>query len=422
MIDSTIADLAIAALAGLAVGIEREWSGHAAGPDARFAGVRTFLLLGIVGGAAGWFASHGLAIIGVALLAGGAALAVTAYAVAARRGPESIDGTTEAAALVVLALGALAGMGERTLASGAAAVVVLALMEKARAHRLVQHVGEKELRSTLQFAVMSLVILPLLPTTSYGPYGGVQPRALWTVVLIFTGLNFAGYLARKGLGAERGWAVAGFLGGLISSTSVALVFSRRSRDEPELSGPLALGIVAACTVLLVRVIVLTTVLERSVAAALVPYLLLPFLVGSVMTALALMRSARTPNALLQDQELSPSPLRLASALKMALAFQGALWAVFFVRERWGTTELLASAAALGFTDVDALTVSMSKLGSGDGQAEVAALAIAVGVIANTVLKLGLVLGFGSPILRRYAGTSLAALGAASGFGIWMMNR
>ena len=126
-------------------------------------------------------------------------------------------------------------MGERTLASGAAAVVVLALMEKERAHRLVGSLGEKELRSALQFAVMSLVILPLLPAASYGPYGGVQPRGLWTVVLIFTGLNFAGYLARKALGAERGWGVAGFLGGLISSTAVALSFSRRSREDPALS-------------------------------------------------------------------------------------------------------------------------------------------------------------------------------------------
>jgi uncharacterized membrane protein (DUF4010 family) len=416
MIPQAALNLAIAALAGLAVGIEREWSGHTEGPNARFAGVRTFLLLGLLGGVSGWLAAATLVPLAAVLLAGGAALAVTAYALAARHGPGSVDGTTEAAALMVLALGTVAGLGELALASGATAVIVLALMEKERLHALVKHIGERELRSALQFAVMSLVILPLLPDTSFA---GVQPRALWIMVLLFTGLNFAGYLAQRALGPQRGYIAAGMIGGIISSTSVALLFSRRSRTEPAVSTPLALGIIGACTVLLLRLAVVTSILDESVAAALLPYLVPPLILGGVIVAIAISRDHPRPSG--EPADGSQNPLRLASALQMTVAFQLSLWAVAYVREHWGRMELLGSAALLGLTDMDALTVSMTRLGA-TGQAELAALAIAVGVVANTGLKLALALILGSPALRRIAGLGLAALGAASVAGIVFMNR
>jgi uncharacterized membrane protein (DUF4010 family) len=423
MLPQAVLNFSVAALAGLAVGIEREWSGHAEGPNARFAGVRTFMLLGILGGAAGWMSAAALVPLAVTLLAGGAALSVAAYALAARRGPGSADGTTEAAALVVLALGTLAGLGELALASGTTAVIVLALMEKERVHHLVQRIGARELRSTLQFAVMSLVILPLLPTDSYGPLGGVQPRSLWILVLLFTGLNFAGYLARRALGPERGYGAAGMIGGIISSTAVTLSFSRRSRAEPALSAPLAFGIVGACTVLLLRLVAVTAVLDSDVSAALVPYLVPPLVVGAIYVGFAMTRrrdqAAVTPAD--KEDDDTQNPLRLGFAIKMAIAFQVALWAVAFVRAIWGNSELLASAALLGLTDMDALTITMTRLGA-SGEAQLAALAIAVGVVSNTVLKLGVTLTFGSPALRRFAGIGLALLGAASVVGIWALNR
>lgn len=422
MIPEALSRFAVAALLGLAVGVEREWSGRTTGPDARFAGARTFLLLGLLGAAAGWLGENSLTTVAAALALGGAALAVVAYAMAARRPGATMDGTTEVAALFVIALGALAGIGELRLAAGATIVVVLALKEKERVHALVAQLGEQELRSAIGFAAMSIIVLPLLPNESYGPLGGVQPRALWTIVLIFSGLNFVGYLARRALGAARGYGAAGMIGGLLSSTAVALEFSRRSRQEPALSAPLAFGVVGACTVLLVRLIAVTSVLNRDVAASLFPYLIPPLVVGSVFVAVAITRAERdrsTPSDLPARTE---SPLRLASAIKMTIAFQLVLWAVAFVRARYGQTEILASAALLGFTDMDALTVSMTKLGADPALVSLAALAIAVGVVSNTVLKLGLVLVLGSPGMRRFGGIGVALLGVASVVGIWAMNR
>ena len=183
----TAVRLAVAGLAGLAVGIEREWSGHASGPDARFAGVRTFFLLGALGGLAGWLLEVADPMVSAALLIAAGGLIVAAYVSAARRGGEAIEGTTEAAAVLVLGIGVLAGMGSLRVASGAATVVVLVLREKTLTHGFLKRIGEEEMRAALQFAVLALVVLPLLPVGPVGPFGGIKPRGLWTVVLIFTG-------------------------------------------------------------------------------------------------------------------------------------------------------------------------------------------------------------------------------------------
>ncbi|HEX6745961.1 MAG TPA: DUF4010 domain-containing protein [Longimicrobium sp.] len=413
--------LAVAALVGAAVGIEREWSGHASGPHARFAGARTFFLLGLTGGVAGTLAGGPLLPLAVALLAGGAALSVAGYLAAARRrgDGEAVDGTTEAAALAVLALGTLAGTGEEALASGAAAVVVLALSEKARLHRAVRAIDADELRGALQFAVLALVVLPLLPDGSYGPLGGIRPRGLWIVVLLFSGLNFAGYLARRAVGAERGYGVAGMLGGLISSTAVTLHFSRLSRREPEMARPLASGVVGACTVLLPRIAVLTAILNPAVTVALAPYLAPPLLAGGAMVAWSLLRPGPAAAAAPPQPR---SPLNLWTAIQMAVAFQLVLYAVAFVRQTWGSPGVLASAAALGLTDMDALTLSMSRLGPTAAAAALGARAIAIGILANTALKLAVTLALGSPSFRRTAGAGLALMAAAVGAGLWLGAR
>ncbi|MBI1810293.1 MAG: MgtC/SapB family protein, partial [Gemmatimonadetes bacterium] len=244
-----VARLAIAALVGIGVGLEREWSGHAAGPHARFAGLRTFLLLGLLGGIAGLLIAIDAPTAGAVLAGAAMTFGVVAYAMAVRQPDADLDGTTEAAALAVVAIGTLAGVGYLGLAAGIGSLVVLALSEKTRLHWLVQKVGETELRAALQFSVLALVVLPLLPEGPILSPLDVRPRALWTIVLVFSGINFAGFLARRAVGAERGYPVVGMVGGIISSTLVTFDFSRRSRHNPAHSAALATGVIGACTVL-----------------------------------------------------------------------------------------------------------------------------------------------------------------------------
>lgn len=410
--------LAVAALAGLIVGVEREWSGHADGPDARFAGVRTFLLLGLLGGMVGWLTLTGWWVVSGTLLAGGAALVVVAYATAARRTAESIDGTTEVAALVVLATGVAAGFGYMALAGGAATVTVIVLAEKTRIHGLLRKVDERELRAGLLFAAISLVVLPILPEGPYGPWGGVRPRWLWTIVVVFSGINFLGYVARRVIGAERGYGVAGMIGGVISSTAVTLNFARASRREPAMSGPLALGVVGACTVLLPRITIMSFVLNAAVGRALVAYLLPGLVVGAAIVVLALGRH----NGATQPAPQDDNPLRLLSAIQMALLFQVALTGSTLAAGYFGSRGVISSAVILGLTDMDALTVSMNELGSSAPMILLAAKAIAVGVLTNTAFKTAVALVVGSGRFRWLVLGGLGALGAASVLGLWIGAR
>lgn len=399
MTTSDIVGLLIATLGGAAVGLERQWSGHAVGPEARFAGIRTFTMLGALGGFSGWLWNAGVTVPSAILLAGAVAVIAAAYAAGSRR---DIEGTTEVAALVVLAAGLLAGMGSVRLASAVIALVTLLLIEKSRLHALVQRIDDVGLRSGVRFAVMALVVLPLLPEGPYGPYGGVRPRELWALVLFFSGLSFAGHVARRLVGPGQGYLVTGLLGGLVSSTNVTFTFARTSRSDPSTDRALAYGAVAANAMLYPRVIIATAVLGPAVVPPLIPYLVAPALVAALA---ALMGARRSPAAGVTDIRLQ-NPLQLTAALQMAVLFQGVLMAVHVAREVWGQSGVFTSAAVLGLTDVDALTVSMARGVAQAASATVAAAAIAVGVLANTGMKLGLAVFFGSPRFRTIAGGAL----------------
>jgi uncharacterized membrane protein (DUF4010 family) len=405
--------LAIAALVGLAAGLEREWSGHTSGPNARFAGLRTFFLLGLVGGIAGVLTENSSSVIAGALVVGGVALSVVGYAMAVRRPGAETDGTTEAAAIAVVGLGAVAGVGWIGLAAGAGAVVVLMLREKERLHWMVRQLGEPELRAGFQFAVLAVVVLPLLPT---GPFFGVlaiQPRALWAIVLLFSALNFIGFAARRLVGASRGLGITGALGGVVSSTAVTFSFSRQSRTDTQLGAPLAQGVIAACTVLIPRVLVVSAAFNPDVALALLPLLLPAFVVGAAFITFGYRSDRATPSVAPPDDV---NPLHLGAAIRMAIAFQVAMLLIAFVQRAWGTAGVYTTAGVLGLTDVDALTVSMSRP-EASLPVSTAAHAIAIGILANTLLKLAVAIVLGRLTFRRRAAIGLASLAIGSAAGL-----
>jgi uncharacterized membrane protein (DUF4010 family) len=416
----TAARLAVAGLCGMAVGVEREWSGHASGPHARFAGVRTFLLLGGIGGIAGWLLETINPVVPAALLLAAGGLIVAAYLTAARRAPEAIDGTTETAAVLVLGMGTLAGLGFMKIASGIAALTVLALGEKEAIREFIKRIGHEEMLAALQFAVLALVVLPLLPEGPYGPFGGIRPRSLWTVVLIFSGLNFAGYIARRVLGDSQGYQAAGALGGVVSSTAVTLSFSRQSRIEPTNSSALAVGTVAACTVLVVRVVVIVLALNAALAPPAALGLWPMFVAGAL---LLLVGRGFLKGAKRKDKATEPeNPLRLVSAIWMAVAFQVVFTGLRLLTARFGESGVFASAALAGLTDMDALTYGMSRLAQDPALVSVAARALVLGVIVNTGFKTVLAATLGSPAYRRLVVPGLLIVAAAGGAGLWLATR
>jgi uncharacterized membrane protein (DUF4010 family) len=408
--NQAIWSIAIAALGGAAIGVERQWSGHAG--RAHFGGVRTFTLLGTLAGIAGWLWSGQWYAFGAILLAGGVALAVAGYLAASRH---DIDGTSEAAALIVLAAGTLSGLGYWGLCSGTVAITALLLIEKSHLHALVARLPEQGLRAAFRFAVMALIVLPLLPEGPFGPFGGIRPRELWILVLFFSGLSFAGYAARMIGGPDQGYALAGSLGGLVSSTSVTLTFSRNSRSEPAAARALALGVITACTIMYFRVVAACWILYPPAALPVTKLLGAPAILGVAMSVAAL----RLGRGLGSVPEPPSNPLQAGSALQMALMFQAVLFITRVVRERWGGAGLTISAAVLGLTDVDALTLSMTKAAEDGTALETAAAAIATGVLSNTILKFGLAMALGGREFRKWAAPGIAVLLASSAASLWL---
>lgn len=411
---SAVSGLFVALLGGAAIGVERQRTGHASGRHARLGGVRTFTLLGGASGLAGWMSTIGLP-VGAAVLAGGAvALVVAGYVAASRR---EVDATTEVAALVVIAAGLLAGTGRVAFASGAIAITTLLLVEKSRLHALVRRIDDQELRAAARFGVMAIVVLPLLPEGPFGPGDGVRPRDLWLLVLFFTGLSFTGYLARRMLGAGHGYQVAGLLAGLLSSTQATFTFARLSRQERQLSRTLAIGAIGACTVLFPRVLVATVVLNPAVARALLPYVAAPFGVGAMALAAGLLWKDGSDRATVMPS----NPLQIWPALQMAATFQVVIVGVALARRLFGDVGLLVSGAVLGLTDVDALTISMAGASSGSIAPALAARAIAIGILANSLMKLGLALALGTPQFRRVSGGVLVAMALALAVAVGAMR-
>lgn len=397
--------LVVAVLGGLAVGLERQWSGHATGARARFAGLRTFTMMGLIAGLSGLWWNAGLLVLAVVLLSGTAAIIVVAYMAASR---QDVDATTEIAAVVVLAAGVMAGVGHVAVASGIIAITVLLLAEKSRLHGLVSKLGEIELLAAARFAVMAAVILPILPERlgPLGPLGLVYPRQLWTLVLFFSGLSFLGFLARRAFGEHRGYALAGVLGGLVSSTSVTLTFSRLSRRHEKEERALASGVIGANIMLFPRVLLASLVLAPPLTAALWTAFVSPVLIGLVLFVRGLRDVGR------ETGDSGPrNPLEVVAALQMAALFQVVLFGVSFAQGRYGDTGLYASAAVLGLTDVDALTISMAQRTAAATAASVAATALTLGILANTLVKtmIALVIGRGRYRLRTVAGLGLIAI-------------
>jgi uncharacterized membrane protein (DUF4010 family) len=402
---AAVLGLGVATLGGAAIGLERQWSGHASGPQARFGGIRTFTLLGSTAGLAGSMSVNELLPVGVVLLAAAAALVVAAYVRASRT---DIDATTEVAAVVVLTAGALAGAGQVTVASAVIAATALLLVEKTRLHALAARVDDAALRASVRFAALACIVLPLLPTGPFGPFDAVRPRELWSLVLFFSGLSFAGWIARRAVGPHRGVIVSGLLGGIISSTSVTLTFARESRTRSAPRVPLAAGAIGACTIMLLRVFAACAVLNPTLAAALPFYTGPAFVIGVIAVAAVWRAGAGHPHG----DGIPDSPLNLRAALQMTVMFQLVMFLILVAQTRWGSQGLLATSALVGLTDLDALTLSLARSAAASPASSTAAVGLVIGILSNTLLKLTVAVVVGRGWFRAITAAGLGAIAAS----------
>ena len=397
-----LASLAI----GLLIGVERERN-----PAAK-AGLRTFALtaafgtlaamLGDYADGAAWMPAVGLALTGLTIIA--------AY----HRAPPADDpGTTTVVALLLTyCLGALCWYGERTLAAAIAVGAAALLYFKAELRGILERFERRDLLAVIQFATLSVVILPVLPDEGYGPYGALNPFRIWLMVVLVSGLSLAGYIALKIVGVRYGLPLVGLCGGLVSSTATTLAYSRHARAGSLTDGAGVVIVLANLTVL-VRLAIVAAATAPAILPRLAPVL------GAALAAGAVAAFVHWRRRLGADAELPLPAVANPAELRVSLGF-GILFAIVLVAAAWlsdvaGRRGLYAVALVSGLTDVDALTLSSLQLfTSGRLDAGGAVTAIALALLANTVFKLGLVVTVGGrPLARRVILPALASVAAGA---------
>ncbi|MBB5517373.1 MgtC/SapB family protein [Amphiplicatus metriothermophilus] len=393
-------NLAIAGAIGFLVGFQREWRDREQARERTFAGARTFALAGFAGGAAGLIDAGALPVaVG---LAGLAALVVAAYWEQARREP-GLGGTTEVAFLAVYLLGALATRGEPALAGAGGVTVAILLALKPSVQRWARAIEARELAAALRFLAISVIILPLAPDQGYGPYEALNPRQIWRMVVLISGLSFLGYWLTKLYGA-RGVLLTGAAGGLASSTAATLSLSTMVRDGTAGARAGAAGVVAANVMMLARIGALLLVVSTEVLRAVWPALAAGGVTGALAAAL-FWRGERAGGA---EMKLG-NPMELRPAFLFAGLLAVIAMASRFASDLYGDAGLYALAAAAGLADVDAITLSAGgDAGRGALASQVAAFAILIAAAANALVKAGM----SAWIAGRAAGWRVAAAFAA----------
>ncbi|MFM9845388.1 MAG: MgtC/SapB family protein [Dongiaceae bacterium] len=406
----TFARLGLALALGLLIGLERGWEGREAAEHSRVAGIRTFGLIGFGGGLAAqlfppaWSVNFGLAFAALAI-----AIAAGHYVAAQRTGDLSATGAI--AALATFILGATAVAGSAEVAASAAVIIALLLSVKPILHGWLERIEYGELLAALQLLLISVVALPLLPDRGFGPWQALNPFELWWMVVLITAFSFCGYLAMRIVGPARGTMITAILGGLTSSTAVTVSLARLARRNPGRDDLLAAGAAVASGTMFLRTMALLALLNLPLLLTLAA----PLGAAAAITyggGLWLWQRSKAAEAV--DGLKLGNPFELWTAVKFG-SFLAVVMVAVRAGEDWiGPKGVLAVAALSGLADVDAVSLSMARLGGAGQTLTIAALAIGAATSVNSAVKAGIAVIAGTRIMayRLLAIFAAATVGAA----------
>lgn len=412
--------LSIALAIGLLIGLERGWTSRGEAEGERAAGLRTNGLAGLLGGVWGAivqpFGAVGVVGLAIAFVFVGAMIGVYRYRENVR--DESFGATTAVAASLAFSLGALAVIGDIQAAAAAAVAATAILALKAFLHGFVKRITWAELRSGLALLAMSFILLPVLPNRAIDPWNAVNPFELWLMTVLIGVISFVGYVAVKIVGYRRGVAVAGMAGGLASSTAATAEMSRLARENPSQIRASAAGAIFANAMMAPRIIAVVAVINAPLAWRLAP----PVAAAGVLFALAgiflLWRSEKP-----KESNALPlgNPLDLVAVLKF-----GALLATVMVLSRLathfaGSTGAYALALISGIVDVDAIGLTMARLGATEIGVGAAAGAVLLAMLSNTASKVAIswFIGGAGMGVRLTGASALAVAGALAA--MWLQD-
>ncbi|MGM0537525.1 MAG: MgtC/SapB family protein [Pseudomonadota bacterium] len=409
--------LGVALLLGALIGIERGWVAREKKSGERIAGIRTHSLVGLLGGIAAllseavsdWaFPLIFLTVAGISLVAWRAKLA--------EQHDYSITGLV--GLLLTFCFGAIAVAVDLALAAAGAVITAVILDNKHEIHDLLNKLQAHELDAGLKLLLITVVMLPLLPDDGMGPGDALNPYEIWWMVVLIAAISFVGYFAVRLGGAEKGILFTGLFAGLSSSTALTLHFARTSRQNREIEAMLAAGILLACGTMFPRILIYAAV----ISPGLLPALLLPISVMGIMLYLPALYFWRHHRQALSVD--SPTPIQNPLELRTALLF-GGLLAIIMLLGEWlrgilGEAGIYLLAAASGVADVDAITLSLTRMSLERIEPSTAVLGIVIAAAVNNLFKSGLATVLGTRHLgKRVALPMVASMGVGLTLAWWL---
>ncbi len=405
--DHLIFRLAVALAIGLLIGLERGWRERDEEAGSRTAGIRTYALCGLLGGISAELtrelASPVPLVVAWAIYA--AIFSLFKYREMVRDNDYSLTGVI--AALLVFGLGALAVLGETSVAGAAAIAAASLLAARDKLHGLVKQMTWPELRSALLLLGMTVIVLPLLPNHPIDPYGSINPQQIWLFMVLTASISFAGYVAVKVAGPDKGILFSALGGALVSSTAVTIAFARRSAAG-EAAGLLAGGAALAAMVSLLRVLVICAIVAPSLVVNLVPPALAAAAVFGIGGIVLMRRGTQVTCEDCVGNPFDIGPLLAFAAMFGAVsAFSG------FLLHTVGPQSLYAVSAVAGIVDVDVPALNAARLAGTSISLESAAQCILIAMGMNALGRVGFAAaaGTGAFSMRLALTTSGAILAA-----------
>jgi len=386
---------------GLFVGLEREYGQRKINGQSKHveaAGIRTFAVVALLGNLMTWLPDPLHLWMPALSIAFVTMMAVFSY----QRTSDSDKGfTSEAALVATCVLGTLTGYGMGLPASMVAITMVALLHYKKWLHHFSHSLSKIDIRQALLFLVLTVIILPILPNRTFGPYDSLNPYHIWLMVVLISGLGFAAYAAIKILGHRSGLMLTGLLGGLASSTAVTLAMCRISQKNPELQSSSTLATLLACTTMFPRVLILTLLLSPELAWTLSPAISIIVIYAAMTSTYLWYQSSQHKKHTPHLYSPKKNPLSLRIALVFALFYALVVLFSHMAQAHFGQQGLLTIAGLSGLSDVDAITLSLAEMTQKHTSIRIAAQGIMLACAANSMVKLGIGLTFSPKATHRW---------------------
>lgn len=393
--------IAVVVFIGLLIGLEREYSRKK--EEKIFAGIRTFPLIGLFGFTSALISYITVQWLYAVFFLGFAILSTAAYYSAAVRGRRG--GTSELAGFLVFILGSMVFLGYMLLPVIIAIIITSFLSLKIQLHSFVGKVSAEDIYATLKLAIITLIILPVLPNKTFGPFDVLNPVHIWYMVIFVSGLSFLGYVLIKLYGNKKGIFFTSILGGMVSSTAYTFSISKKSVNEINLSYNYAVSIISASSMMFIRALIIIAVLNTAFAKTLT----LPFLIFASIGFIIYLIFYKKSTQIDDNEIILSNPFELKSAFIFGIIFGLTIFLTKFAQVYLGNQGVYLASSLAGFSSIDAIIISLSNFFNKTISPIEAKRAIIFATLTNTVIKIFIAFFWGNKLLKQVVAKGLGIL-------------